>query len=353
MRFLALGGNAGRRIRAFDWSTTPLGPISGWSVPLRTAVSLMVCSRFPKAIAWGPELITLYNDAFRPILGDKPEALGRPFSAVWRETWPEVGPIVARVFAGEATFFEDFPLTVLRSEQPELAYFTFCFSPILDEHGRVAGMMDTVMETTGKVQAEARLSTVNRELTHRIKNTLAIVGSIAKQTLKSSVTLDQASRALTQRLQALAATHAVLSVGNRIEADIADVVAATLRAHVSDSARWSMSGPHATLPERQALSLSLAVNELATNAVKHGALQRQGRVEIVWALSAAGGFSFSWVEAGGPPVFPPARKSFGTVLLESIVPQDLGGTAELSFDPAGLRYQLTGQLTGTRELAET
>lgn len=343
-RFLSHGGEAGRRIRDFDWSATPLGPIEGWSVPLRTAVSMMASSGFPKSIAWGPELTMLYNDAFRPILGDKPEALGRPFNVVWHETWPELEPLVARVFAGEAPFFEDFPLTILRSDRPELAYFTFCYSPILDETGAVAGMMDTVIETTGKVLAEQRLSTLNSELTHRIKNTLAIVGSIAKQTLKSSETLELASRALSQRLQALADTHTVLSASTRTEADIRDLVEMTVQPHLPGPGRLSVTGPRATLIERQALALALALNELATNATKHGALQGDGLVEITWSLADDRSFVFTWHEQDGPVVAPPSHKSFGSVLLEQIIPQDFAGTARLTFEPDGASYCLSGQI---------
>jgi hypothetical protein len=115
---------------------------------------MMLASRFPIYLVWGPRLITIYNDAFRPLLGAKPEALGRPFSEVWSEAWEEIGPIAERAFAGEATFIEDFPLTVERNGYPEEAFFTFCYSPVRDEVGRVAGFLDTVVETTAKVLAE-------------------------------------------------------------------------------------------------------------------------------------------------------------------------------------------------------
>ncbi len=144
------------RIRAHDWSATPLGPIESWPHALRTAVGMVLGSGFPSCIVWGPHLVTIYNDAFRPILGTKPEALGRPFSEVWSEAWQALDPIAKDAFAGKATFIEDFPLTIERSGFPEQAFFTFCYSPIRDEHGNVAGMLDTVIETTGKVLVERR-----------------------------------------------------------------------------------------------------------------------------------------------------------------------------------------------------
>jgi PAS domain S-box-containing protein len=143
-------------IRAHDWSATPLGPLEAWPQSLRIAVGMVLGSRFPACIVWGRGLVTIYNDAFRPILGDKPEALGRPFNEVWSEAWPTVGPIAERAFAGEATFIEDFPLVIERSGYPEEAFFTFCYSPIRDETGGIAGFLDTVVETTEKVLAERR-----------------------------------------------------------------------------------------------------------------------------------------------------------------------------------------------------
>jgi len=150
--FVQGGGTMGKRLRAFLWENTPLGPIGGWPTALRVAVDQFMSSRFPTALCWGPELTTIHNDAFVPILGRKPPALGRSFKDVWAEAWGEVGPIAARALAGQATFIEDFKLEILRDDEPEAAYFTFCYSPVFDADGRVAGLLDTVIETTSKVQ---------------------------------------------------------------------------------------------------------------------------------------------------------------------------------------------------------
>ncbi len=98
---------------------------------------------FPQAIVWGPQLITLYNDAFTPILGNKPYALGRTFSEVWSEAWAEISPICDAAFQGHATYIENFPLVIERGQAQEQAYFTFCYSPIRDPQGAVVGMLDT------------------------------------------------------------------------------------------------------------------------------------------------------------------------------------------------------------------
>lgn len=164
----------------------------------------MVNSKFPKCILWGPDLVTICNEAFLPILGGKPPALGRPFSEVWGEVWDEIGPIAERAFAGEATFIEDFPLVINRHGYPEKAHFTFCYSPIRDETGVVRGMIDTVIETTATVEARRQASLLNGELEHRIKNTLAVVAAIISQTLRGGDTDAEARSALLERIQAMA-----------------------------------------------------------------------------------------------------------------------------------------------------
>ncbi|WP_338665554.1 ATP-binding protein [Pararoseomonas sp. SCSIO 73927] len=157
LSFLAGGGAMAEAIARHDWSRTPLGPIEAWPEALRTSVALMLGTRFPQAVVWGSDLVTLYNDAFVPILGNKPAPLGRSFREIWSEAWGEIGPIAEAAYAGRATYIEDFPLLVERGSRPERAYFTFCYSPIRDGAGRILGMLDTVTENTAKVLANRRL----------------------------------------------------------------------------------------------------------------------------------------------------------------------------------------------------
>jgi len=156
------------RVRHFDWAATSLGPLADWPASLRVATDMILASHFPKCLVWGHERITLYNDAFRPILGQKPEALGRPFHDVWAEAWQTLGPVVKRAYDGEATYVEDFALPVNRSGFMEDAFFTFCYSPVRDENGAVCGMVDTVIETTGKVQAQRQLSRFAEDLARQV-----------------------------------------------------------------------------------------------------------------------------------------------------------------------------------------
>jgi len=124
----------------------------------------MLSSAFPSYLAWGPELISFYNDAYVPILGTKPDALGRPFEEVWSEVWEEIAPITARAMAGEASYFEDFPFTLVRSGSPEQTWFTFSYSPIRDESGGVGGVLCIVHETTARIVGERECQRLLQEL---------------------------------------------------------------------------------------------------------------------------------------------------------------------------------------------
>jgi PAS domain S-box-containing protein len=162
--FLSGGGDMGARVRAHDWLKSPLGSIGTWPQSLQTTLSIMLSSAFPSYLAWGPELISFYNDAYVPILGTKPDALGRRFHDVWSEVWDRIGPITDRAMAGEASYFEDFPLTLVRRGSPEQTWFTFSYSPIRDESGGVGGVLCTVHETTPRIVAERERERAERAL---------------------------------------------------------------------------------------------------------------------------------------------------------------------------------------------
>jgi hypothetical protein len=152
--FLAAGGEMGSAMRAHDWAATPLGPPEGWPQPLKTAVGIMLQSKFPMFLTWGPELTLLYNDGYVAILGDKHPALGRRFADVWAEIWSEIGPLAERALAGEATYSENLPLLMRRKGYDEQTWFTFSYSPLRDEDGEVRGLFCACVETTATVLAE-------------------------------------------------------------------------------------------------------------------------------------------------------------------------------------------------------
>jgi len=154
---LADGGEMGERIRAFDWASTPLGAPTGWPQALKTAVGILLSSKFPMFLAWGPELRFLYNDAYIDVLGGKhPAALGHAFEDIWAEIWSDIHPLVERALAGEATYWENLPLTMTRKGYEEQTWFTFSYSPLRGDTGAAEGMFCACVETTDTVLAERR-----------------------------------------------------------------------------------------------------------------------------------------------------------------------------------------------------
>ncbi|MCI4061714.1 PAS domain S-box protein [Micromonospora sp. R77] len=155
----ATGGEMGAAIAAHDWSTTPLGPVQEWPPSLRTAVAIALHSRFPILLWWGDELVMLYNDAYLPILGaSKRNALGRAGAQVWPEVWDVIGPMLVDVLAGRgATWNQDQLLLLDRNGFLEECYFTFSYSPIVDESGTPGGVFTAVTETTDRVVGDRRL----------------------------------------------------------------------------------------------------------------------------------------------------------------------------------------------------
>ena len=166
---LAGGGEMGALMRAYDWASSPVGPVSAWPQSLRTAVSILLDSRYPTLVCWGPEYIQFYNDAYRPVLGatKHPRALGQGTPACFPEAWHFIGPLFDRVMAGgEPTYLDDQLFLLDRNGYLEETYFTFCYSAIRSESGRPGGVFVTCVETTLRVIGERRLRML-RELAAR------------------------------------------------------------------------------------------------------------------------------------------------------------------------------------------
>lgn len=163
--FLNGGGEMGALIRSKNWSLSSLGPPSEWPQSLRTTVSIILNSQFPMFVWWGEDLITLYNDAYCPIAGEKhPSLLGQSGKEGWIEIWPDLGPLVESVFSGKSTWSEDQVLYMNRRGYVEETYFTFSYSPIWDESGRVGGLFCACIETTEKVLAARKILESERNL---------------------------------------------------------------------------------------------------------------------------------------------------------------------------------------------
>ena len=219
---------------------------------------------------------------------------------------------------------------------------------VRDERGRAVRSRGVVMDVTERKQLEETQQLLIAELGHRIKNTLAIVDAIAKQTFRAAESREEAQVMFAARLAALARAHQLLTGSNWRSARIQTVLTEALAAHEDRAGRIRHSGPDLNLTPKQALSLTLAVHELATNAVKYGALSGEGgQVEITWVAEPGEkglAFRLQWLERGGPRGSGPIGAGFGSKILEGALPQDLGGTGRLFYEPAGLRFELAGWL---------
>jgi PAS domain S-box-containing protein len=154
LSFLSGGGETGALMRSLDWSASPLGHPETWPQSLRTVVSLLLNSKFPMFVAWGPDLAFLYNDSYRDVLGAKHPAIGKRFYDIWSEIWTDISPMIERALQGEATYSERLLLRMRRHGFDENTWFTFSYSPVRDETGNVSGMFCACVEVTGEVLAE-------------------------------------------------------------------------------------------------------------------------------------------------------------------------------------------------------
>jgi two-component sensor histidine kinase len=144
-----------RLIEQFDWSTTPLGSRDGWPQSLRTVVDLMLASGHAMCLTWGDGLTLLYNDGYAPFLGARhPQALGMSFADVWAEIWDDIGPLVASTYAGKTSKQSAMPLTMTRNGYAEDTWWDFSYSPVRDDAGKIAGLLDVASDVTARVLAE-------------------------------------------------------------------------------------------------------------------------------------------------------------------------------------------------------
>ena len=165
LAFLMGGGEMGRLIRSMDWAKTALGPVATWPQSLRTTVSICLASDLPICVIWGPGLVQLYNDAYRVICGSKhPRSMGQNFPECWSEAWPVIGTAHDSALAGNTAFLESQQIFLERHGYVEECFFTFSFSPIRDEYGRVGGLFHPVIEMTAQTLSERRTRTL-RDLT--------------------------------------------------------------------------------------------------------------------------------------------------------------------------------------------
>lgn len=365
--FLGVKCDVARHLNAVDWAATPLGPVEDWTLSFKSIVRTALSSRQPMSFWWGDDLLQFHNDAYLPMLGNRVDhSVGRPFREVWPDVWDAVYPFIQTALSGEGTWQENLPLVMRRHGYEEQTYWTFSYSPLYDDDGRVAGLLNTVTETTQAVadrkgleeayldtqkhlderaRYEGELKLLNRELAHRMKNTLSMVQAIVSQSLRNASSVADASAIIAARIQTLAKAQDLLTGMSVTAAEITAITDAALAPHRDGADRIQLTGPSVYLSAQQALGLSLAVHELATNATKYGALSvPQGRVDITWSHQSGDDFTFDWRERQGPHVVEPTRRGFGSRLTERIVSDLFKGQAKIDFAPDGVAFSLVGKL---------
>lgn len=215
-----------------------------------------------------------------------------------------------------------------------------------DAQGGLVEIIGTVQDITEHKLHDIHLHMLLREITHRSKNLLAIIQAMARQTVKDSLTAEDFENRLSLRLRGLASSHELLAAQDWHGAHIEELVKGQL-GHVLEQFghRIALRGPSLFLKPEAAQNIGLALNELATNAVRFGALSNtQGRVDIAWALDEPGQASrrlhVTWNEFDGPIVAPPQRQGFGHKVVERVAARALDGSVSLTFAPTGLQWSL-------------
>lgn len=205
--------------------------------------------------------------------------------------------------------------------------------------GPTRRVIGVVRDITDRKSEEEHRETLLSEMDHRVKNVLAAVQSLAAQSARRTTSTEGFISAFAGRLKAMASAHELLTATRWRGAGLAHIAAAELGGLAPGQARWE--GPDLVLTPRAANAISLALHELATNAVKYGALSVEtGRVEVTWDMTAEGGFTLRWIETGGPPVSPPERRGFGSTLLDRVTGRELGGEGRVEYRTDGVRATL-------------
>ncbi len=287
--------------------------------------------------------ITLVNPLFCHIVGRTEKELHglRMRDITHPEDLPQDATLFARMIAEGVGF--DYEKRHVRPDG-SLVWVHKSVSPIIDANGQAQRVLAVVLEVTEHKLAEAHRELLLHELSHRVKNTLATVQSIAAQTAQSAATVEAYRNAFMARLMALSGTHNLLQIGDWHGALLRDVVLTELAPYQTDAVRWTIEGADVLLEPNTAVAFGMAVHELTTNAAKYGALSNaDGRVDISWAVrTEADGraLAFAWRETGGPHVKTKRRKGFGTRLITEGLALQLDGKIELDFEPNGIRCSI-------------
>ncbi len=263
---------------------------------------------------------------------------GRPIAA---DEYP-----LAKVLAGapDATLEAHY-----RRPDGTMVWIDIVGAPVRADDGTVKGVVVAVADIDARKRAEAMQGLLNGELSHRMKNLLAMVQAIARQTMRGTADLATMRETLSDRLVALGKAHDILIEGASDHTGLAAVLRGGVGLHDEGIGRFSYAGPDVVIDGKAVMPLSLMLHELSTNAAKYGALSgAEGRVGLDWSIlpgeGGPGGLRLVWRETGGPAVTPPVRKGFGSWIIERGLTDQVGGTISLDYAPGGLVCTLEAPL---------
>jgi PAS domain S-box-containing protein len=250
---------------------------------------------------------------------------------------------MVEVIAGKISGVRDAEVLIERPDGSEVSVVVN-IRPLKNERGEITGAINCFYDITDRKEAEQRQHFLMSELTHRSKNLLAVIASIASRSLSGTRSLTEAREVPTHRIQALARSQSALLIGGFEGAPIAEIIRLEFEGF-SDQVK--SVGPNVLLNPRVAQTFALVVHELATNATKYGALSvPNGQVAIHWSVEGTGAearFNFRWQERNGPPVVPPTRRGFGHMVIEKAAAQDFG-LPKIRFASDGLCYEIDAPL---------
>lgn len=290
--------------------------------------------------------ITFYNRAAVELSGREPVLGTDEWCVTWKLYWPDGTPMPHETCPMAIALRENRPVRGLEAiaERPDGSRVPFAPHPmpLRDPQGRLIGAINMLVDLTDRKEAETRQRVLINELNHRVKNSLATVQSLAAQTAKHARDLQDFSGKFESRVVALARAHDLLTRRNWISAPLETLLQDIVAPYGSDQKRLRIGGEALDLNPRAALSLTMVLNELATNAAKYGSLSVPGgRLSVQWEIAAGDTLVIDWQEQDGPVVRSPSRRGFGTRLIQRCIERDLDGSLDLEFEESGLRCRMS------------
>jgi len=291
--------------------------------------------------------ITYFNDAAAALWGQRPTIGTNDWCGSWKLFWPDGTPMRHDECPMALALKQDKPIRGMEAiaERPDGTRVPFIPypTPLHDESGKLTGAINMLVDISERKRAEEQQQLLVRELHHRVKNTLATVQAIMGSTARSSDTIEDFKEALIGRIGSLAKTHRLLTDESGV-VSFGDMLHNELDAFDDGSdGRITLAGPEVALSAQLAVTLGMAVHELATNAAKFGSLSVYGgKIDVTWSLTIEATrrvLTFDWTERGGPRVAEPRRQGFGSRLLDFVLPGQIQATAETKWHSDGLHVR--------------